>query len=517
MLMNRTKPGTRALLLALGEEDGARAVRLGTVLLAAVLAAALAFRLVLAWATDFPIGDGALFYDFVRAIARTFPALPATVLYNGIDIPLAYPPLSFWIAAGFARAGVDPLAIVHWAPIAMNAAYVLLFAALLLRHGHSRLFTALAVLFAFTALRSFEWLVMGGGLSRSLGSLFFLLALLAAGLPRRWAERSDDGPSWTRLALAGLSIGLAILSHLEWGILAAACFVANRALSVRTPASFVLDNLVAGGTALLVVLPWALLMIQTHGLGPFLSAGASSDWSLKVAGLKVLGTVLRNSTNIFMLLGIAVLVARRDWFWLIFVPLCMLLTPRSGDTPAVLAVGVVAAHGVLALAKLLERIDLGTKRAAGLTAILVALLVGWQIERDSDMFGLSRPLSPEKLEAMRWVRVHHPGRDFAIVSQRHWAYDLSGEWFPTLAGARSITTVQGREWLPDENYKRWYDMNIKALEAKTCPDLLKAVRAFGKAEFVWVESRRSCFSLPLHRPVFRNADVTIFKVEGGRP
>lgn len=513
MLMNRSRQSPSDLLVELGGDDGARAARLGTILLASVIAAALGFRLFIALATDFPIGDGALFYDFVLAIADTFPRLPASILYNGIDIPFAYPPLSFWAAAGLTQAGVDPMRILHWAPIAMNAGYVLLFAALLLRHGHSRLFTALAVLFAFTALRSFEWLVMGGGLSRGFGSLFLLLTLLAVGLPPAWGERVAAGPSRLRLILAGLCIGIAILAHLEWGILATACFIASRALSARQLSRFVADNLIAGATALLVVLPWAALVIHTHGLGPFLAAGGSSAWSLLDSSLKVLAVLLRNSPNLFLLLGLAVLVARRDWFWLIFVPLCMVLTPRHGDTPVVLAVGAISAHGVFAFTRLLRRIDLGPAKAAGASAMLVALVIGWQMDRDRELSELARPLSPARLEAMQWVRERHGGRDYAVVADRFWAYDASAEWFPTLTGARSVTTVQGREWLPDQAYARWDAMNIATLKTTTCRGLRQAVADFGKAEFVWVEGRPHCFRPPHHRPIFRNADVTIFQVE----
>jgi hypothetical protein len=513
MLMKRSTEGPVALLLALGQDDGAKLARLGTAMLAAVIAAALGFRLMLALGTDFPISDGALFYDFVRAISETFPRLPEMVRYNGIDIPLAYPPLSFWAAAGLTRLGADPLQIVHYAPILMNAGYVLLFALLLLRNGHSRLFTALALLFTFTALRSFEWLVMGGGLSRSAGSLFMLLSLIAVGLPPAWTERDAVSPGRGRLSLAGLLIGLTILSHLEWGILAAACFVASRAFGTRQLSRFVHDNLIAGGIALAVVLPWAAIVVQAHGLDPFVAAGGSSDWSLSESGLKVLGALLRNCTNLFMWLGLAVMIARRDWFWPTFILLCMLLTPRQGDTPVVLAIGVMSAQGVFAFARLLARAQISPARAGGWTALLVALIVAWQIDRDREIAAISRPLSPARLDAMAWVKERHEGRHYAVVTRYFWAYDASAEWLPTLTGARSINTVQGREWLPDEAYPRWVDKSIATLKARSCRELLSAVHDFGRVEFIWAERRKGCFGLPMYRPVYRNDEVTIFEVD----
>lgn len=512
MLMNRSKRGPSHLLIALGEEDGLRKAPLGTALLIAAVAAALGFRLFLALGTSFPINDGALFFEFVRGIADTFPGLPASVRYNGIGIPFAYPPLSFWLGAGLTRVGSDPMDVVHLAPIAMNGAYVLLFAALLLRAGHGRLFAALALLFTFTALRSFEWLVMGGGLSRGLGSLFLLVTLLAAGLPPRWTERTAGHPGWPRLALGGLAIGGAILSHLEWGILAAASFVAARALAATRLDRFVRETLIAAAGALLLVLPWLAFVIATHGLAPFLSAGGSSSWNLLNSSVSILAVLLQNAPNLFFLLGLAVLIARRDWFWPLFIMIALLLTPRHSQTPIVLAVGAISAHGVFAFLRLLRRIVPGGSRAAWVTAALVAVVIAWQVDRDRAEAALSRPLSPARLEAMAWVRTHHPGRDFAIVTGPFWAYDASAEWFPTLTRARSITTVQGREWLPDQAYTRWSGLSIASKRAASCADLRQSLEAFGRADFLWVETRFGCFRRPGDRPVFGNGEVVIIEV-----
>src|SRR5687767_1499155 len=140
--------------------------RWGASLLGLVVAAIVAHRLFLALSTDFVINDGGLFYAFIEAIGDTFPGLPHHAAYNDLAIPFAYPPLSFWIGALLVRTGADPTDIVHYMPIAMNLAYVLLFGLLLRRNGASPLFVALALLFLCINKRSFEWLVMGGGMSR---------------------------------------------------------------------------------------------------------------------------------------------------------------------------------------------------------------------------------------------------------------------------------------------------------------------------------------------------------------
>src|SRR6476660_7094218 len=121
--------------------------RWAILLLGTVLSLTLAHRMFLLFSTDFPINDGGLFYGFVRQLEPMFPALPDTVTYNGLQLPFAYPPLSFWLVALMSKLGIDALAIFHVAPILMNLVYVSLFAVILRRNGASVMFVALTMLF----------------------------------------------------------------------------------------------------------------------------------------------------------------------------------------------------------------------------------------------------------------------------------------------------------------------------------------------------------------------------------
>src|SRR5687767_11190699 len=47
---------------------------------------------------DFPLNDGALFLEMVEASHRAG-GVPFAVTYNGLQIPFAYPPLAFLVAA----------------------------------------------------------------------------------------------------------------------------------------------------------------------------------------------------------------------------------------------------------------------------------------------------------------------------------------------------------------------------------------------------------------------------------
>jgi hypothetical protein len=73
-------------------------------------------------------------------------------------------------------------------------------------------------------------------------------------------------------------------------------------------------------------------------------------------------------------------------------------------------------------------------------------------------------------EAMEWVREHTPAdsRFLVISSSWLWARDQTGEWFPALAERTSLTTVQGREWVPGGADYRAAQERFKALQA--CAD-----------------------------------------------
>lgn len=213
-----------------------------------------------------------------------------------------------------------------------------------MKSGRSRLFTALTILFFSATSLSFQWLLMGGGLSRGLGSIFLMLTLLAVTVPDR---QRGVLPLW-RAAAAGGAVAGAILSHLEWGILAAGSVVLSRALGSPNLRSFIISRAAAGGTAFALILPWLLFVTQTHGFEPFLSAGGTSFWGDGKSLSRILGVVrLGVVSNPFAMVGFVVLLRRREWFWIGFLLLCVTLTPRHASTPATLANAVLGAQGII--------------------------------------------------------------------------------------------------------------------------------------------------------------------------
>ena len=480
---------------------------LPTAVLGGALAAAIAFRLYLLAANDFPVNDGALFLEFVRATAATFPRLPTEATYNGLILPFAYPPLSFWLAALLTKLGVDSLDVVRILPILMNIIYFSLFALLLLKSGRSRLFTGLTILFFSATSLSFQWLLMGGGLSRGLGSIFLMLTLLAVTVPGR---RGGELPNW-RSAAAGAAVAGAILSHLEWGILAAGCVVLSRALGSSSLKSFIVACVVAGATAFVLILPWLIFVTDSHGLQPFLSAKGTSSWGDgKFLDRIVTAVRLAVVSNPFAVVGFVVFLRRREWFWIGFILLCVTLTPRHASTPLNLPNAILGAQGIITAYGFAAHHVRSRKLLNASTAALIAALLAFGVYRiHHHAPGSFRVLPVEMRQAMSWVAANHPGSRFAVVNDRAWYNDSTGEWLPTLSSAHSVTTVQGREW--NGEFGRWVPLFERLRGSANCAELHSNIAAFKPYDFVWVETMEECFSSARYQPVFRNPKVTIYR------
>lgn len=488
--------------------------RVQTAALSFAVMVALAIRVWLLATTDFPINDGGLFARFVDATAERFPALPVWAPYNGNTLPFAYPPLGFWLAAAARHLGASTLSLLHVAPILMNAAYVLLFAVLLLRMGFSRLFAAIALLSFATSFRSFEWLVMGGGLTRGLGSIFTLLALIALQQPDR------APPRFGALAAAGASVAGAVMSHLEWGLLAAASSVWALALSAGSVRAWVQRSLIVGGAAILLTLPWALFVIGEHGLAPFTAASKTSDWynGWKLGPFWRAYWVVRDQSGAMLplvALGGLGLLLRRQLFWPGFLLLCLFLTPRQGPTPAALAFGVLSAEGAFDLAALAEG-WLGRRLSAGIAAALLLVAGGarngWSLQPDPAF----QPLTRSERAAMAWIARTQPAAAFAVITEPGWMYDRTAEWLPYLTRARSTTTIQGLEWLPGDAFNRSLRANttLKA-SAKTCSDLLAAIGALPPADYILAEQRPDCFRSAGYALAFADGNLSIWDARRG--
>ena len=455
--------------------------------------------------TDFPLNDGGLFFQMTQELQHAHYRLPAFTSYNALQIPFAYPPFGFYVAGLISDvASVDLMQVVRLLPLATTCATLVAF--LFLARSMLPERTAVAAAVAAFALvpRSFTWLVMGGGLTRSFGLLFTILALHQAYL---LFTRRD-----LRYALtAGLFTALTPLSHLGTAPFLAASLVLFF-LAYGRHKQGLIGAVIIGVVAIAVTAPWWATVAARHGFGPFLAAGQTGGSIFTTGPLRatVLGRLARfgamgTGEPLFPVLGALALLGalaslrQRTVLLPIWWMVTLALDVRAGETyaaiPVALLVGIAVNDVLLPLlmrrrsasagsAGSTGRVDgrLATEPehephihrtpryavvafarenllAIGVIGFLVLYSTASALTRDADLgteAAYLASLSPDERDAMHWVATHTPPTSrFFVVPERGWPADREGEWFPVLARRQSVATVQGTEWLPDTGFTRY--------------------------------------------------------------
>ena len=125
----------------------------------------------------FPLNDGGMFLVMIRDLRANGLALPTFTTYNLSNIPYAYPPLGFYIAAVLSYLGISEMELLRWLPAFTNI--ISIYAVYLLSSEilDDRPRGALAAAFYALMPGGYGWFIMGGGLTRALGGLFLVLSM----------------------------------------------------------------------------------------------------------------------------------------------------------------------------------------------------------------------------------------------------------------------------------------------------------------------------------------------------
>jgi hypothetical protein len=453
-------------------------------LLAAVLLGVL-LRTVHVVQHDFPLNDGGLFAAMAEDVRAAGFRLPWFTTYNDERIPFGYSPVGFYLVAGLAElTGVGTIELLRWVPLVGSLltvpAFVLLAQRLL---GGGATLVAAVLAFALVP-RSFVWLLMGGGLTRSLGFLFVILGLhqglllFAGGRSRHVA-----GVAACAALVALTHLGTLPFFAFSYGLLLLAYGRNRRA---------VLGSAAAALAAVLLASPWWLMVVLRHGWDPFLAAQATggSAFADPVARARVLNALARFGLGttgeplfpVVLVLaivgGISQLPSRQLLLPLWWV-LTLLVDQRAGPTYAALPVAMLA--GIGAGRVLLPALrHPGLQHAGAAAAVIYSAAAALITDPDRGGEGhLLEPLPRPQRAAVTWV-AEHAARDaeFLIVPERGWSADRLSEWFPALARRRSVATVQGSEWLAGAEFRR------RRIQSES-------LRACGRAETGCIERWRA--------------------------
>jgi len=453
---------------------------------------------------DFPLNDGGFFYQAIIDLQRAKYSLPVFTTYNLNHIPFAYPPLGFYLGAFLSELFNWPvLAVIRLLPAVISLLTVPAFYLLALRILPTKTQVLFATLgFAFLPT-SFDWLIVGGGLTRSLGFLFAILtlwqvhALYTTGLKRH-------------LLLSTLFASLTILSHP--GTAWFACFSSLVILVFYgwdRKGWFHKSAAVALGVTLLTA-PWWAVVASRHG-GAVLMAPFQTESLTLAAVLTPFSFLFTNEPLLDILafcglVGVLVSLRDRSYFapaWLVSV---FLFESRLGATYAVIPVSLLIGVGIdLGLRPILDP-DPETRTGKGIPWVAKAALGFLVVYAIINAYlGIDyQVVTPEQRAAMEWIESNTPAdsRFLVLTGTPEYGTDRVSEWFPSLSQRTSLTTPQAHEWLPDREFTRRIALHA-ALQACAVQDL-SCIERWAAQE----ELRFSHIYIPDPSPFFFAPDST---------
>lgn len=499
---------------SLSRDDALKLVLLASVLFGGWL------RFFPSFLADFPVNDGGMFFVMMKDLQANHFVPPLFTSYNRLDIPFAYPPLTLYIGAALnSLLGISLPDILRWLPALVNTTCVPVFYLLAREVLGDKLKGALAALaFALTPHMA-DWLSMGGGLTRSFGTLFMMLTTLFA--HRLFTQGGRTNAAW--ISLFG---GLAILSHTESTIFAIALPILIWVMKSRTLGGLKHGMLAALGVIALAG-PWYGLVISRQGFG-ILASALSTGGHTPLVPLLLLNVrhmttePLLDLLGALGILGVITLTITKQYFIPALLVTIYLVEARSAHTVGNLALAMGAGYFLaeVILPSLQHRIAL-------LLALTAPFLLGNAIYH---AYTLSlNHVSAADRSAMQWIGQNTPAdsRFLVLTGESDAMYDSIGEWFPALTGRASLTTAQGREWTMGAGFLEFI-ANREALQVCIYRELAcledEAERAFPAYDYIYVSAHflsngsrshpdsliDALLSSPKYRNVYRDDGIAIF-------
>jgi hypothetical protein len=418
-------------------------------------------RLYTAFIAGFPINDGGLFYTMVEAIQANGYALPNFIYYNGLEIPFAYPPLGFYLSGLVSDILSIPLIeVFRWLPAVVLAISIPIFYKLAQAFLNSGFEAGIATLIYALLPRSITWLIMGGGVTRSIGQVFLMIAAYSVYKLFSTGERKY---LWGSI----LASSLVCLSHPEAAIHTISIAVLIWLFEGRDRQSGLDASRVAAGTLILTSFWWLPTLLR-FGTAPYHSAAQTSLHNPLFA-VYFLFLPFSDEPHVtfiiaFAILGIAFSLAQKETFLplLYFIP--FIIEPRNAANVSAIPMAMLAS---IALNRLIirglhwqehvppgPRLEDGWRSLAGRLLsifIFMALFIG--MLHFSVQLAAKR-VTDENLKAFAWVQTTTPRNSkFLVMTGKQDLFgDWTAEWFPALALRTSVTTIQGREWLGAEAF-----------------------------------------------------------------
>jgi hypothetical protein len=504
--------------------------------LAIVLASAIRVGFILD--SSFPINDGGLFYTMTEELLASNFSLPEHTNYNQLQTPYAYPPLAFYLLGFLTKfLGWDMISLFRFLPVIISLITIPAFYFLIKTMKFDDLLIGLSVLIFSLLPITFEWLVMGGGVTRAPGFFFSLLTIRSIYLLYTREKKAD-------IVLVTLFSSLTILFHPESAIHTVAVALAFFFILGRSKKTLI-KSLAIVGLVLILTSPWWIQVVIVHGFDPFLSAGSTGFYELgSFLSLLIFdfsGEIGLTSIGFLGLIGLFLSISRKQLLLPVWLIVTYVIEPRSGPLYMAPAMSVLAATTILVLSRQIGKAFLKSGSASENPfaplpnkILLTLLVIQWSFSSAFTMNQLitTQTLKQSDLAAIKWVKENtSDDSQFLILTGLRSFRDPLAEWYPTLTQRESITTVQGKEWKKDVDFFKILETNsdfqMCAFHRSQCienwvdDNQMEYDYIIIRASNLLLEDKRiiqtnglnspSTIWLEDHSPVFQNADIEIFR------
>jgi hypothetical protein len=424
--------------------------------------------------SNFPINDGGLFYTMIKDLMANHYRLPVTTSYNHLNLPFAYPPLFLYLSGflsdltSWGLINIIKILPALFTVLAIPAFYLL--ASVLIKNKDQVVFTT----FIFTFIpASFDWLVMGGGLTRSPAFFFALLTLFF--IYRLYTRNSNQDILWTTIFAS-----LTILSHPETALHTAASAVVFFFFFGRNKKGL-LKSLIVAGLIILVTAPWWVTVLVHNGFTPFFAAGKTGSYNIEGIfqilqfditheyGLQTIGTL--------GLIGLFWHIAERKYFMPVWVLVILISEPRSAPLYLCPCVAILASYSLTNILQIFNKTTLHTEGESSephplsstVSKGLFLLLSGqWIFSSMVIIIVLinTTVLTNVDINAFDWIKSNtRSNSKFLVLTGYSPFNDPISEWFPALTGRTSIATVQGYEWDSNSSFE---EILTESLNVQKC-------------------------------------------------
>lgn len=427
----------------------------------------------------YPVYGGGLFLEMSQQIANNGFVPPARITgYTPEGIPMAYPPLGFYVAAILTSIGAEPLALSRALPLIYIGLYTTVTYYFARDYFESKTAGSIATTLVGSCPAILWWHITAGGFIRSLAFLFVVCGLYA-GL------HYFNGYQVHWLAAATVSFAGVLLTHPVYSVFFVLTFIVLYESRDATAKGFV-GSAIIGLGGLLLTSPWFLLVSLREG--PLIYKHAAGTHGSIGFSLKAFINTLQAGKPappmvywyVLGLTGAVYQIARDKYFfpaWFVVTGVFFSRPRFLGLITSLLATSLIVTVAIPRFTAVLDHLDVRTTGRTQLVAQATAVVIvvgaaitmgaGYTSPAGEDSFTMF--YSEGDLAAMDWLEKNTKA-DATVL-----ATGPVAEWIPYHTNRTIISSPWGAEWFSPENRKKWTRQYKQARGCRSAACLTSAV------------------------------------------